>query len=321
MPPSLRPSMNAPSPSVLFANHHPDPADEPVVALRAAGYRVAVTENLQATVARLAESSWDLVVLRPLVGRAGGFEATAITRHAPATPCLLLLESAEGFPDRPAARAGDDFLVGQLRMDELLGRVSLALDRKQHLEAMQQQELLLKRQTTTDFKTGLYNDRYFYQRLAEEIQRARRHDHVISVILMDLDDFKTINDQHDHLFGDFVLFEFSQKLRTITRQIDIPARLGGDEFGLLLPNTDMRDAASLARRLQDQLAAKPLAKDGNQHQLAVSMGIHSARGEATEPAKQFVQRADLALLAAKRKGKGRICLSIEIDDKSMTAGA
>src|SRR5204862_2495587 len=136
------------------------------------------------------------------------------------------------------------------------------------------------------------NDRYFFQRLRQEVERSRRHRLALSLVLIDFDDFKTINDQFDHTFGDYVLGAFARKLKSAIRQIDIPARLGGDEFALLLPSTDLEEAALLSTRLGAIVAACTFEKGDHSTSLQLSMGIDATQGEEALEPEDFLRRSD-----------------------------
>jgi diguanylate cyclase (GGDEF)-like protein len=313
-------------PRLLLANHHTSalPALEPL--LRERGYAVETTRHLIETVARLAALPPDVVVFQPLTNNLDGFEIRHVLESGGEErdhPILLVLPEPPADAALSGAHLGpfDDFVALPCPLDALLARVDLAIARSRRCRELSRAARTREKDSVTDFKTGLWNDRFFFQRLGEEVARSRRHHLSAALILLDVDHFKAINDQFDHLFGDYVLFAFAQKLRTVVRQIDIPARLGGDEFGLLLPNTDLEEAALLATRLRAVVAANPFEKDGRSTRLTLSMGIDALQGdEAVEP-DQFLRRADGALFEAKRRGRNRICLWPEIAPPEAAAPA
>src|SRR5262245_50298368 len=313
-------------PRLLLASHHtsPLPSLEPALAER--GYVVETTAHLIETISRLASDPPDVVVFQPLTSQLDGFEIRHVLEsggeertHA----VLLLLQDPPAGPWVDPARlsAFDDFVVLPAPAEVLLARIDLAVARGRRLRDLTRAAYTRERDSVTDYKTGLWNDRFFFQRLGEEVARSRRHHHAVALILLDVDHFKSINDEFDHLFGDFVLFAFAQKLRTVVRQIDIPARLGGDEFGLLLPNTDLEEAALLATRLKTAVAASPFEKDGRSTKLTLSMEIDALQGDETIEPDQFLRRADGALFEAKRRGRNRICLWPEIAPPETAARA
>jgi len=160
----------------------------------------------------------------------------------------------------------------------------------------------LERLAAEDDLTGLANRRAFNVHLSREFLRARRYGHPFSVVLVDLDGFKSINDTHGHPAGDCALVTFAGVLTSITRASDIAARLGGDEFALLLPETDAEDARRVVRRLKDALAARPVVIDtaqGFEVHLEVSAGA-ATLGPEIENESKLLAAADRALYDDKR---------------------
>jgi len=151
-----------------------------------------------------------------------------------------------------------------------------------------------------DALTAVHNRRYFHETLAREVSRAHRHHRLLSLIIFDLDDFKTINDKIGHLAGDGVLTEAAERTLSVVRAADITCRVGGDEFAVILPEASAEDAELLAGRIMRAIAARPIGGAGI---LNVSAGVAELRAGDT-PADLF-QRADDALYLAKAQGKAR----------------
>lgn len=162
------------------------------------------------------------------------------------------------------------------------------------------------RLSITDGLTSLWNRRHFDLRLAAEQQRGVRFGDPFSVLLVDLDDLKTVNDSHGHQAGDTVLIELAQRLAGSVRDVDLVARYGGDEFSLILPNTGLPGALRLADKLMAAIRSEPFPmKDGEPVKVTVSIGVatypdHGATG------RQLVAAADKAMYRAKAAGKDRI---------------
>jgi diguanylate cyclase (GGDEF)-like protein len=151
-----------------------------------------------------------------------------------------------------------------------------------------------------DALTGLHNRRYFHETLAREVSRARRYRRPLSLVVLDLDDFKAVNDQIGHLAGDDVLAEIGERMRGVVRTADIACRIGGEEFAVLLPESSLADAEQLYERLAHAVAASPVADAGD---LSLSGGITHLH--ADDNPTTFFERADDALYAAKAAGKAR----------------
>ena len=153
----------------------------------------------------------------------------------------------------------------------------------------------------TDALTGLYNQRYFHETLRREVLRAQRYERNLALIVFDVDDFKTINDQIGHLAGDRVLAQAADRLREAVRSVDVAARIGGDEFAVILPESSSDDADQLYRRVQSSMRGTTLGPDADR--LRLSAGI--AELQHGDTAAGLFERADGALYRAKDLGKDR----------------
>jgi len=165
----------------------------------------------------------------------------------------------------------------------------------------------------TDFLTGWHNRRYLHERMKEELSRAYRNHTAVACVLLDLDHFKDINDQHGHLAGDAALREAAQRINQQIRGGDAAARYGGDEFVVLVPAVSQDQAATLAERMRQAVCATPLKLSADvQHSLTVSVGVAvmSMNGERAidlrSCAEQLLAEADAALYRAKQHGRNRV---------------
>jgi diguanylate cyclase (GGDEF)-like protein len=161
-------------------------------------------------------------------------------------------------------------------------------------------------QAITDPLTGLWNRRYMAETLEREVARGLRFGHQVSLIIIDVDDFKKINDQLGHLQGDIVLETVADVVREATRSIDVAARYGGDELALVLVETGREGASILAERLAERMRETrvPL-RDGGSMDVTLSIGVATLPDSADE-LEDLVDAADRALLRAKRAGKNQI---------------
>jgi diguanylate cyclase (GGDEF)-like protein len=165
---------------------------------------------------------------------------------------------------------------------------------------------LVEQQAITDELTGLSNQRRFRELMAKEVERSKRFDRPLSLVMMDIDDFKDVNDTYGHLQGDHVLREVAALLRVESREIDEPARYGGEEFALALPETTMEGAVELAERIRRRLEKTPVPLSGNSTTIKVTASFGVAGTPETEPdATDLVAAADKALYEAKRLGKNQ----------------
>jgi diguanylate cyclase (GGDEF)-like protein len=164
------------------------------------------------------------------------------------------------------------------------------------------------RQAVTDELTGLFNHRRFQEVMTAEVERARRYNHELGLIMLDIDNFKQVNDTYGHLQGDMVLREVARVLRQSSRDVDEPARYGGEEMAVALPQTDLEGAYQFAERVRRRIEALELPlPDGHQGVLRVtaSFGAASLAGTGNADKDTLVAAADAALYQAKRAGKNR----------------
>lgn len=161
--------------------------------------------------------------------------------------------------------------------------------------------------SVTDGLTGLYNHRYFFERLEKEMHRAIRYKHPLSLIILDIDFFKNYNDTHGHLAGDAVLRGIAECIRSGARAVDIVARYGGEEFAVILPHIDKNGAITLAERIRNIIASYPFPRKDTQPNgnLTISLGVAELSAHAKN-ADSLVKLADDALYKAKELGRNRI---------------
>jgi diguanylate cyclase (GGDEF)-like protein len=163
---------------------------------------------------------------------------------------------------------------------------------------------VLELQAQTDSLTGLYNHRYFHERLRAELNRVSRAHDSIAVLMLDIDDFKRVNDVHGHGSGDQALVGLANVLRSTVRASDVVCRLGGEEFGIIMASCDAGDAIGLARRIADQLEEKDFEPAGR---LSLSIGISQGPEHAMNP-RELIACAEAAMMTAKARGKNRSVL-------------
>ena len=169
----------------------------------------------------------------------------------------------------------------------------------------------LEYQAQTDSLTGLYNHRYFHERLRAELTRASRARDSVAVLMLDIDDFKRVNDVYGHGAGDQVLTELADLLRVALRGSDVVCRLGGEEFGVIMAGGDAGDALNLARRLTDTLAEVEFGPAGK---ITISVGISEGPEHAMNP-RELVACSEAAMMTAKARGKNQIVLFEETSNE------
>ena len=162
------------------------------------------------------------------------------------------------------------------------------------------------RLTIMDGLTQIHNQRYLLDFLERELARSVRHFRPLSVLMIDLDRFKQVNDEHGHLCGDFVLRELSERIRHSVRREDLFARYGGEEFCLVLVETQRDAAIDVAETIRKTVAARPFVFDGKAVAATVSVGVATTQGEKPLAPAEILRAADEHLYAAKHAGRNRV---------------
>src|SRR4051794_4085568 len=199
------------------------------------------------------------------------------------------------------ARAGRDFDDGEYDLFAYLaGQAAVSIENVDLHETV-------RRQALTDELTGLYNLRHFHDTLDTELERQRRFGTNVGLVMLDIDDFKQVNDNYGHQQGDLVLIEVARALRNLSRDIDEPARYGGEEMAVILPQTDVAGAELLAERMRTAVEDLRIDRLDGEGELTVtaSFGVASMPYNAHDKA-ALIAEADAALYRAKRAGKNRV---------------
>jgi diguanylate cyclase (GGDEF)-like protein len=244
-------------------------------------------------------------------------EAEGVNACSAALSLLAHLE----IPEVQAERLLDDLLRHRAEVTRALGRDPglrvAAIDYLSNMKKLLANPAIVERSqlertersAVTDSLTRLYNRRHFSRALDLEVRRSHRYSLRMSLLMLDLDAFKRLNDRHGHLFGDLVLQRVGQELRHAVRDADTPCRYGGEEFAVILPETDRLGAHAVAERIRRRIGGAFVERSvgGKQVEVSLSGGIASYPADGEDPP-TLIARADQALYLAKRLGKNRISL-------------
>ncbi len=247
-----------------------------------------------------------------VIGRAGDCEIrisdhSVSRRHARIQPgadgyYAVDLQSTNGtyINDMPASmyklKDGDYLRVGNCIYRFLMGG---------NVETEYHEEIY--RLTIIDGLTEIHNKRYLMEFLDRELARSSRHNRPLSLIMMDIDRFKSINDQFGHLGGDFTLRELAVRIKGNVRKEELFARYGGEEFAAVLPETPMAGALIVADRILKVVNQTPFLFEDKTFNVTISCGVVTTQGEATITPTELIRRSDEKLYQAKNEGRNRIC--------------
>jgi two-component system cell cycle response regulator len=297
---------------VLVLNHRREPLQPIVQALRRAGLRVTEARSLGESQRALDEAQPQVLILNPVVVKAGGVELGLAEQQQSVrkpVPVLLLVDDLHALEATQDLKVPiRDFVLKPASPDEVVLRVEAVLRTRAELHRLISRTRELEDQAATDQKTGLFTDRYFRQILHVEFKRALRHSTPLSMLWIDIDDFKSINDSTSYEFGDEVLRYVATALRNGIRETDYAARFGGDEFTLLLPHTTPAEAVQTAIRIRRKIAGQIVQAHGFSQTVTLSVGIDTYAGRADSSADELRARANKALHVAKRNGKDQVWL-------------
>lgn len=254
----------------------------------------------------LSQEPFDVVIVDVYMPHCSGVEvAQAARKKDSTTQAIVLTGSATVETAVEALRVGVyDFLTKPLdSMEEFELALTRALEHQRLLKENAQLYAELQRLAVTDPLTGLFNRHKLGEALEIEVERSRRYGRALSVVMLDLDGLKQINDSRGHPVGDAVLQAVAQAIRAAVRKVDLPTRVGGDEFLVLLPEADLREAARVAGRIFNHMAG--LTVHGEH--ITASAGV--AQWKPTHAsARDFLRTVDQALYQAKRAGGRRIAV-------------
>ena len=230
-----------------------------------------------------------------------GFIVEILNYHRHGQPYWLRLSV---HPDR----SDDGTMVGFTAIQsDITEEKTIRENLEQEIERRTRLEAELRYLSDHDALSGMPNRRHFFEQTDRELARCRRHARPLSLILFDLDDFKSLNDSRGHAAGDAVIRAVGELCGRSQRRHDLAARIGGEEFTVLLPETNLDGAAIVAERLRCELEHMPIAESGDSLDVTASFGVTEASAE-TDNVETFLARADRALYSAKRGGRNRVTI-------------
>jgi diguanylate cyclase (GGDEF)-like protein len=264
----------------------------------------------------LTTSAIDLVLCDVQMPVMDGFQFLRLMRARPeqaSTPIIMLTGH-----DDPAEKVfglengATDYVTKPFMPGELAARVHVQLKLKSLQDDLRNMSDRFRDLSNTDFLTNLFNRRYFMEVAGLELKRCQRYKLTVSLLMVDLDHFKRINDTLGHHAGDQVLIELGQVMRSVFRTTDVVARYGGEEFVLMLPQTTVQEAKQPAEKLRALLKQTAIGPVGV-GELSCSIGAAQFPAQKVDSLESLIERADQALYRAKTSGRDRVVLD---DDKA-----
>jgi len=282
-----------------------------IVETLSAEHTVDVETDPNEALFHAADGNYDLVIVSLGLRSFDGLRLCSQVRSLERTRNVPILAVSEADNNQRLVRGLEigvnDYLIRPIDKNEMLARVRTQIKKKRYTERLRDNVQMSIEMAITDALTGLFNRRYMETHLDTLVEQAATRGKQIAVMVLDIDYFKSINDNHGHDAGDDVLREFALRIRKSIRNIDLACRYGGEEFVIVMPETDMAVATMVAERLRRRIASEPFSVQQGNSNLDVTISIGLATlAEPGDNAATILKRADQALYRAKRDGRNRV---------------
>ena len=273
-------------------------------------YQLEIVNTGEAALDRVQKEAFDLVLLDVLLPGVDGFEVCQRIKGLHQTQDLQVV-LITCLPDlenkiKGVEQGADDYLIKPINGRELKARVKVLVKKKHYIDQLRNNFERALNSAIYDGLTGLHNQTYFKKFLEMEIKRADRQRYPLGLMIIDIDDFKKINDRFGHLTGDLIIKDLAQVIKKNIREVDLSARYGGDEFVVVLPYTDQTETQQIIERIQKAVTRYREKEDSllQQESLTLSFGVAFFPFQGTTM-EELIRNADLTLYRSKQEGKNR----------------
>ncbi|HEY7959707.1 MAG TPA: diguanylate cyclase, partial [Sphingomicrobium sp.] len=301
----------SPAGRILIIEDRPESVAWFSAALQPGGHEVASVDTFEEALVRVRGGDYDLIVVSLGMRGFDGLRLCSQLRSLPEgrnVPILVVVTDGDRRKLNQALEMGvNDYLTRPVDKNELVARVRTQLRKKRYSDRLRHNVQLSLEMAITDQLTGLHNRRYMARHLDNLVGSAVRNGKPLAFLILDIDYFKAVNDGHGHDIGDEVLKEFANRISANVRGIDLACRYGGEEFVVVMPDTDMSLAYSIAERLRKSIETTPIviSRAPGTLNITISIGIAGTQGPG-DTAEALLHRADQALYTAKRNGRNRV---------------
>ncbi len=286
--------------------------------LKQANYQTVTADNAVQALNQLENITPSLILLDLMMPEIDGLELCEIIKSQPKyqeIPVIFITASHnENHILEAFAKGATDYITKPYRYMEVLARVKTHLQLKQARDNLKvliaEKEILinkLQELATTDSLTGIFNRRKIFALGEQEFNRSIRYNKSFSLLILDIDCFKQINDKYGHPTGDKVLIKVTETIETLIRKLDYFGRIGGEEFMLILPETDFSDSKYMAERIRENVSLLKIPLLDSEISITISLGI-SVYHHNHKNFDAMVQKADSALYQAKENGRNQVCV-------------
>ncbi len=262
---------------------------------------------------KLLASPVDIILCDLEMPRMDGFKFLGMMKGRPEVsdiPVIILTGNEEReMKIKGLEQGASDFIVKPFDPEELVARMKVHLKIKHLQDDLKRSNELLLELSNTDHLTGLFNRRFLMESLDKELQRAKRKNSYLALLLLDIDHFKRINDTYGHLQGDLVLQKVALNIQKELRSYDIAARYGGEEFVAVLPDTSLKEAFNVADRIRLSIQRMQFAGCLSIEQITASIGVALLPSKIFDDIDGLLRAADEALYRAKEAGRNNVMIS------------
>ena len=271
-----------------------------------AGFSTLAASSAEEALELIEKNDFAVVITDIRLPGLGGLELTKVIKQKNGSDVIVVTGYSDDYSYEEAINIGaSDFVIKPVRLEELLLRLRRVLKERQLSSERTRMMQKLQKLAITDGLTKLYNSRSFYSQLELEVDRYNRYKHPLSLLLLDIDNFKEFNDNFGHLEGDKVLVRFSQIIKSCLRTNDSAYRYGGEEFTVILPETNGEEAKTVAQRIRASLESEKFRPIPNKKaKITISIGV--TQYFPKEELSAFIRRADKAMYLSKKNGRNRV---------------
>ncbi|OIN96281.1 MAG: diguanylate cyclase response regulator [Deltaproteobacteria bacterium CG1_02_45_11] len=270
------------------------------------GYNSATASSTEEAVELVKTGDYHVIITDIIMPGMDGLELTELVKKDYDIDVIVITGYSDAYSYEDAINKGaSDLIFKPVNLEELLLRLKRVLRERQLRQERTRMLESLQKLAITDGLTQLYNSRHFYNQLEMEVDRSKRYNHLLALLLVDIDHFKEYNDTYGHLQGDEALVRIGQTIKRCLRTIDSAYRYGGEEFTIILPETGGEEAGTVAYRIKDAVEAEKLFPEpGKAVSITVSIGV--TQYHPKEKVQAFIQRADKAMYLSKDKGRNMV---------------
>ncbi len=270
-------------------------------------YQIKLAQDGEEAISCAQQERIDVILLDLILPKKNGFEVCSTLKEIESTQNIQIV-AITGLSDLDSKIKGiqlgvDDYLVKPVNMHVLRTRVKSLVKKKALLDNLCDRYEMAVHSAITDKITGLYNRRYFDHFLDLEVKRSSRQNASLALLMIDIDNFKQINDTSGHLFGDKILNKLGELLKTKIRETDLAARYGGEEFAIVLSNTCLKEAVEIGERIRQSIQEYSFETENFSTTVSIGIAVYPLDANSLN---ELIEKSDNSLYKAKRDGKNRV---------------